>query len=859
VTIAATTNIAPVSGNCYRYTLTGTDQVGNASVLTTTVKYDSTVPVNVLSAPFQTNAWFAANRIYFRNSVAGSFKLNAAVSDTASGPASVTYPVITSTGWTHAPETVTAGGGVAPTLTYASSTYSWNVGATTPATSTIVSRDVFGNSTNTALAFTVDNRAPRRGTLTVNGVAATTTGSTSTTAATSLTPTGANYTDTSSGLASSVLTVQKAPLSAGVCGTFGPSTTTTLGTAQTGLTANCYKYTLTGTDNVGNTASISTIVRVDVVAPTGGAFVINGTPAAISAPTIITNSGTVTLSGLTNFTDAESGLTATSNTMTRASATLTNNVCGAFGTAGAATYTGLTTGCYRYTLTATDLAGNVSTVSVIVKADVNAPTGGVLTVNGGSANTAGSVTTSNNTGVVAITTRTDYTDANAGLASSIVTIQSAPLAGNVCGAFAPLSTIATGTATQAYASSGCYLYSLIGTDNYGNVSTISTTVRVDLVAPTSGSVSVNGTAAAPAGTTSISNATTFPIVRTDYIDGQTAVTSTLTVASTTYNAGVCGTTYGTATTLAGAPTQTGLGAGCYRYTLTGTDSAGNIASVFTVVKYDPVAPNGGALVVNGVAASAAGSTSASSLASFPINARADYLDTNSGIASSTLSVAFATLTGTTCGTFGTPTTITGTPAQSGLAAGCYRYTLTGIDGAGNVASIVTTVMQAPRVTNVQMVNGVGGIAGRVEAGDSIVITFSDQLRVSTLCSTWTGDTANQTLNGNNQVTATLNNGGASDTITLASSACTVNFGTLSLGSTAYTSANVNFAGIGTSATTLSWNATTHQLTVKLGTASAAGAATVASSAATYTPAAAILTSTSVPLAGNFVTAAQLWF
>jgi hypothetical protein len=417
--------------------------------------------------------------------------------------------------------------------------------------------------------------------------------------------------------------------------------------------------------------------------------------------------------------------------------------------------------------------------------------------------------------------------------------------------------VPSGTATQTFTTSGCYLYKLIGTDNFGNTATVSTTVKVDLLAPIAGALTVNGTAASGAGTTTITN-TSFPIVRTDYTDGETGITSALTVATTTYNAGICGTTFGGTTTLTGAPTQIGLAVGCYRYTLTGTDTAGNTASISTIVKYDPTAPAGGALTVNGVAANAAGSTSTTNAASFPITVRTDYTDANSGLLSSTLTVAFAPLTNTTCGAFAAPSVIVGNPTQTGLATGCYRYTLTGTDTAGNVISISTTATQGARATNVQLVNATGGVAGRIEAGDSIVITFSDQVRVSTLCSTWVGDTTNQVLNGSNQVTATLTNGAASDTISLTSAACTLNFGSLSLGSTAYTTANINFAGAGLAATTLSWNATTHQLTVKLGTASGVGAATVTSSALTYTPATAILTSNGVAFGGTFLTATQQW-
>lgn len=854
--IGGTANITLTSGYCYRYTLTGIDNVGNTSSVTTTVKYDSAAPTNVVSASNLTNAYFTANRVYVRTGVAGSFKLTTAVTDTASGPASVTYPAVTTVGWTHAAETVTTGTGTAPTLSYASSTYSWTAGAGNARSTTISSQDRFTNTTNTAIAITRDNTAPRSGSLVVNGISATSGGSSSYARVTSLTPTGTNYVDTGSGLASSILTYSVAPLTNGVCGTYNSPTTITFATAVATLTSNCYKFTLTGTDNVGNVSSLTTTVINDVDLPSGGGFTVNGTPASASTPVISTTANSVNITNQVNFTDAQSGLATGSNVLTTATASLSNNVCGGFGNNGNLTTTGLNSGCYKYTLTATDLAGNVSTTSIIVKVDVNAPTGGALIVNGGQASTTGNVTTYSRTGTVAITSRTDYTDTNSGLASSVVMIGRAPLTNNACGTYSSYATVLSGLSTQTFSTSGCYLYSLVGTDNAGNVSTISTTVKVDLLAPVNGALSVNGTAASAAGTTSSANSA-FTITRTDWTDNETSATSTLTVASTTYTGGTCGTTYGGTTTLTGAPTQTGLAAGCYKYTLTGTDTAGNTSSISTIVRYDATAPTGGALSVNGVAATTAGSTSTSNAASFTIT-RTDFADANSGLASSTLTVANAALNGTTCGTFGAATVLTGAPTQSNLATGCYRYVLTGTDLAGNSTSLTTTVTMGARVTNIQLINK-SGTAGRIDQGDQIVVTFSDQMSVSSLCSTWTGDTTNQLINGNNQVTATLNNGGPTDTLTVSSSVCTLRFGTLNLGSNAYTSANVNFGGIGAAATTLAWNASTHQLTLTLGAASGAGAATVPSSIVTYTPATGVTTSAGVAVGGTFVTANQPWF
>src|SRR5206468_128544 len=118
------------------------------------------------------------------------------------------------------------------------------------------------------------------------------------------------------------------------------------------------------------------------------------------------------------------------------------------------------------------------------------------------------------------------------------------------------------------------------------------------------------------------------------------------------------------------------------------DAAGNTTGAASLTFTDDSnAPTGGALTVNG------GSTYSTS-GSFAIDVRTDYSETQSstesGLASSTLKRAAASLTNNSCGSYGSPTTIVGSPAQS-LATGCYLYTLTGTDNVGNTASLSTTV------------------------------------------------------------------------------------------------------------------------------------------------------------------------
>src|SRR5262249_42495859 len=76
---------------------------------------------------------------------------------------------------------------------------------------------------------------------------------------------------TESGLATSTLTIKSATLTNDSCGSYGSPTTITGTTSQTVASGNCYLLTLTGTDNVGNTTAVSTVVKVDPSAPSAPA------------------------------------------------------------------------------------------------------------------------------------------------------------------------------------------------------------------------------------------------------------------------------------------------------------------------------------------------------------------------------------------------------------------------------------------------------------------------------------------------------------------------------------------------------------------------------------------------------------
>jgi hypothetical protein len=211
--------------------------------------------------------------VYFNGNATGSFVLTDALSDTGSGPASVSFPAIAASGWTHAAETVaTPAGGP-----YASSTFSWTAGAGAPTAYTVTGADAAGNTATTSLTFASDTSAPTGGALKVNGTQANRGGhKSSTTTSTSFTiDTRTDYAEsassTASGLQSSTLTVQSETLTGSTCGAAGsggPFATPVqiAGTTQpSGIVGGyCYLYTLTGTDHVGNSVSIKATVKVAI-------------------------------------------------------------------------------------------------------------------------------------------------------------------------------------------------------------------------------------------------------------------------------------------------------------------------------------------------------------------------------------------------------------------------------------------------------------------------------------------------------------------------------------------------------------------------------------------------------------------
>jgi Big-like domain-containing protein len=164
-----------------------------------------------------------------------------------------------------------------------------------------------------------------------------------------------------------------------------------------------------------------------------------------------------------------------------------------------------------------------------------------------------------------------------------------------------------------------------------------------------------------------------------------------------------------------------------------------------------------------------------------------------------------------------------TPAT--LADGTYTAVATQSDAAGNTATSAphtfTVDTVAPKVVDVQAANVAGGTAGKLEAGDTLTLTFSEPIDPATILAGWNGSSTPMRLsfaNSNNK-----------DTVSLLDSA---GGSTLKLGSVAL---NANFvsAAVTVPATMV---ASGSSVVITLGTPSPAGALLTASAAAmTWTP------------------------
>jgi hypothetical protein len=159
VTLSNGADTTVTSGNCYRYQLEVTDNVGNvsaASAPSADAKVDASAPgtPSLVFTGF-TNASATGTVVFFRPSVGGSFTVTAASTDLESGAPTFTFPTVT---------------GFTITGTGASRTYPYTTAPSSPlAALTVSAKNASGLSSPTASFTLVPDPTPPTLTVTCNG------------------------------------------------------------------------------------------------------------------------------------------------------------------------------------------------------------------------------------------------------------------------------------------------------------------------------------------------------------------------------------------------------------------------------------------------------------------------------------------------------------------------------------------------------------------------------------------------------------------------------------------------------------------------------------------------------------------
>ena len=264
-TTVTSPDIGVTNDNCYEYTLTGTANDGSsASVTSSPVLVDTTAPT-VTGTVIGQSSGAVVNGFVKKNT---GYYVYANATDTVSGVSTVTASVANvTTGQTAVPLSSTGGPFTAPgggSYTYRSAQLTSNASQSDGAVNyTVNATDNAGNTSSYSNngSVTFDSTAPTGGAISVPAYVKTL----------SVTITSTNYGDSGSGIASNVITrsAGQAP-SSGLCPASGYTGATTVTSPDTGIANGlCYVYTLTGTDNLGNTANVtSSPVLADTTAPT---------------------------------------------------------------------------------------------------------------------------------------------------------------------------------------------------------------------------------------------------------------------------------------------------------------------------------------------------------------------------------------------------------------------------------------------------------------------------------------------------------------------------------------------------------------------------------------------------------------
>ncbi|HEY2604329.1 MAG TPA: hypothetical protein VGI67_22410 [Thermoleophilaceae bacterium] len=337
---------------------------------------------------------------------------------------------------------------------------------------------------------------------------------------------------------------------------------------------------------------------------------------------------------------------------------------------------------------------------------------------------------------------------------------------------------------------------------------------------------------------------------TNITTGQTAVALTACASNCTVGA----TTYGYKS--AQLTAKTPLTAGTQTFTVSSTDSAGNAstATSFNVTVDNTVPTVGTAVIAHSTAGAGVkqggtyfvyGNASDASTGAAGMTANVNNITTGQTAVALTPCSSSCTVAGTTYG-FKSAQLIASNP----LTAGAQTYTLSATDAAGNTSGTssfsVTVDNTAPTASSSTTANGTGN-TGQPEAGDTIVLTFSQQMDPFSILSTWSGPSTPIVVRISNT------GGAAHDFISFWNSTNTTQLplGSIDLGRAGYvnTGATITFGASGTASTMVQAVAV---VTVTLGTPSTTANRVINTTPLTWTP-----STTATDLAGNAVSGAAV--
>jgi hypothetical protein len=169
-------------------------------------------------------------------------------------------------------------------------------------------------------------------------------------------------------------------------------------------------------------------------------------------------------------------------------------------------------------------------------------------------------------------------------------------------------------------------------------------------------------------------------------------------------------------------------------------------------------------------------------------------------------------------------------ANAALAAGAKTYTVTATDTATNSVTqggfSVTVDNTQPAASAIGTTNVGGGTVGRPELGDTIVLTFSEEIDPQTILANWTGASTG--------VVVRITQAAGGDTLTVrnAANSAQLPLGSVNLGGTNYITTTRDFGASGTASTMAQSGAS---ITIVLGTPSGAVATQASNTTIVWTP------------------------